>query len=63
MEGKTDGDRLTIASSILVWVANLSDRRGNEKLVMEWRGRPMGERLRSFVSGKHEGGEWKGDKS
>ena len=39
MEGKTDGDRLTIASSILVWVANPSDRQGNEKLVMEWRGR------------------------
>ena len=42
MEGKTDGDRLTIASSILVWVANLSDWRENEKLVTKWRGKVMG---------------------
>ena len=39
MEGETDGDRLAIASSVVVWVANLCDRRGNGKLVMEWRGR------------------------
>ena len=46
--------RLTIASSVLVWVANLSNRaslEGKNRKVMEWRGRLMVVRL----------SEWQGD--